>query len=87
MPGFNLADLFERVADAVPDREVIVSPARRLTFAQLDARANRLAHYLRSAGIGPETVVGLCLDDGTDMVPALLRAITPAAASTPSVTR
>ena len=50
MPGFNLADLFERVADAVPDREVIVSPARRLTFAQLDERANRLANVLTGLG-------------------------------------
>ena len=51
MSGFNLADLFERVADAVPDREAIVSPARRLTFASLDERANRLANTLLDLGI------------------------------------
>ena len=48
---FNLADMFERVVDAVPDREVLVTPTRRLTFRELDARANRLAHHLADAGI------------------------------------
>ncbi|GAA0229475.1 hypothetical protein GCM10009527_027460 [Actinomadura nitritigenes] len=55
-----------------PDAPALNGPGGPVTYRELDARANRLAHYLRSAGIGPETVVGLCLDDGTDMVPALL---------------
>jgi non-ribosomal peptide synthetase component F len=42
--NFNLADLFESVADAVPEREALVCGAQRLTFAQLDRRANQCAH-------------------------------------------
>ena len=49
---FNLADLFECVADAVPERIAVVCGDRRLTYRELDERATRLAHRLRSAGIG-----------------------------------
>src|SRR5260370_1434738 len=45
----NLADVFEIVVDAVPDREALVVADRRLTFAALDERANRLAQHLASA--------------------------------------
>ena len=72
--SFNLADLFERVADAVPDREAIVAPTARLTYAQLDARANRLAHALAARGIGPGDHVGLQLHNGTEHLEAMLAA-------------
>jgi acyl-CoA synthetase (AMP-forming)/AMP-acid ligase II len=74
VPGFNLADLFERVADAVPDREVIVSPARRLTFSQLDERANRLANVLTGLGIGRGDHVGLQLLNGSEYLEGMLAA-------------
>jgi acyl-CoA synthetase (AMP-forming)/AMP-acid ligase II len=74
VPGFNLADLFERVADAVPDREVIVSPARRLTFAQLDARANRLADVLVGLGVGRGDHIGLQLLNGSEYLEGMLAA-------------
>jgi acyl-CoA synthetase (AMP-forming)/AMP-acid ligase II len=74
VPGFNLADLFERVADAVPDREVIVSPARRLTFAQLDARANRLADVLVGHGVGRGDHIGLQLLNGSEYLEGMLAA-------------
>ena len=47
--SFNLADLFESVVDVVPDREALVAGERRLRYAQLDERANRLAHRLAAA--------------------------------------
>ncbi len=50
---FNLADLFEIVADTVPDRLALVAGVTRLTYRQLDERASRLAHHLLDAGIGP----------------------------------
>ena len=49
--SFNLADLFEIVVDAAPEREVLVVGERRLTYAQLDGRANRLAHHLQACGV------------------------------------
>ncbi len=49
---FNLADIFEAVAAAVPDREAIVWRDLRLTYRQLDERANRLANVLADAGLG-----------------------------------
>lgn len=72
--SFNLADLFELVADSVPDREAIVAPTVRLTYAQLDARANRLAHALAARGIGPGDHVGLQLHNGAEHLEAMLAA-------------
>ena len=74
MSGFNLADLYERVADAVPDREVIVSTQRRLTFAQLDERANRLANALAARGIGAGQHIGLQLLNGSEYIEGMLAA-------------
>ena len=74
MAGFNLADLFERVTDAVPDREVIVSPARRLTFRQLDERANRLANALAGLGVGAGDHIGLQLLNGSEYLEGMLAA-------------
>ncbi|MFI6518678.1 AMP-binding protein [Spirillospora sp. NPDC050679] len=62
MRTFNLADLFETVADACPDRPALVAaggPAARLTYAELDARANRAAHHLAANGVGPGDHVGV----------------------------
>jgi acyl-CoA synthetase (AMP-forming)/AMP-acid ligase II len=56
---FNLADLWEGVVDAVPDREAIVRGRTRRTYAELDARANRLAHHLIDRGIRPGDWVGI----------------------------
>jgi 3-oxocholest-4-en-26-oate---CoA ligase len=72
--GFNLADLYERVTDAVPDREVIVSTARRLTFAELDERANRLANALAERGIGAGQHIGLQLLNGSEYIEGMLAA-------------
>ncbi len=74
MAGFNLADMFELVVDAVPEREALVSPQRRLTFAQLDERANRLANHLAAAGVGRGDHLGLQLLNGTEYLEAMLAA-------------
>ncbi len=71
---FNLADLFECVADAVPEREALVHGARRLTFAQLDERANRLAHHLLSRRIRAGDHLGLYLYNSTEYIEAALAA-------------
>jgi len=46
MTTYNLADLWERVVDTVPEREALICGDRRLTFLEADERANRLAHAL-----------------------------------------
>ncbi len=56
---FNIADLFESVVDALPNREALVCDGVRRTFAQLDEHANRLAHYLSAQGVGAGDHVGI----------------------------
>jgi fatty-acyl-CoA synthase len=56
---FNLADLYELVADAAPDRMALIAGDRRLTFRDLDERSNRVAHYLRDVGVLPGQHVGI----------------------------
>lgn len=69
---FNIADLFESLSDAIPDRLALVSGARRLTFAELDERANRLAHALAARGVKAGEHVGLFLYNGAEFVEAML---------------
>ena len=74
MTSYNLSELFESVADAVPEREAIAAAERRLSYAELDARATRLANALRSRGIGPGDQVGLELANGSEYVEGMLAA-------------
>ncbi|MFF5661909.1 acyl-CoA synthetase [Streptomyces griseofuscus] len=76
---YNLADLFESVVDVVPDREALVyldhpgtGAERRLTYAELDAAANRLAHHLAGSGIRPGEHLGLHLYNGVEYVQTVL---------------
>jgi acyl-CoA synthetase (AMP-forming)/AMP-acid ligase II len=71
---FNLADLWEAVADTVPDREALVSGERRFTYAHTEARANRLAHHLAGTGIGPSGAVALLLYNCPEYLEAMLAA-------------
>ncbi|XVQ12343.1 acyl-CoA synthetase [Spirillospora sp. CA-255316] len=72
---FNHADLFEGVADAIGDRVALVCGGRRLTFAELDAQANRLAHHLESAGVEPGQHVAVQLYNGVEYAVALVAAL------------
>ncbi len=69
---WNLADLFESVVDAVPERTALVCGAQRLTFAELDGRANRCAHALAARGVGPGRHVGLYLPNCAEYVETML---------------
>jgi len=69
---YNLADQWEAIADRVGDREAVVAGERRLTYAQLEDRANRLANHLRANGIGPGDFVGCYLTNGTEYLETLL---------------
>jgi acyl-CoA synthetase (AMP-forming)/AMP-acid ligase II len=56
---FNLADLFEHAVDNFGEREYLVADGRRRTYAEMEVRANRLAHHLADQGIGPGDHVGI----------------------------
>lgn len=71
---YNLADLFESVVDVVPAREAVVSSERRLSYAQLDERSNRLAHHLAAQGISEGSHVGLMLANGSEYLEGMLAA-------------
>lgn len=68
----TVAQLFEEVVSASPDSVALVFGNTRLTYAELNARANRLAHRLHAAGVGPETLVGCCLDRSIELIVALI---------------
>ncbi|RDI66193.1 acyl-CoA synthetase [Nocardia pseudobrasiliensis] len=57
--SYNIADLVEHTIDLVPDRVALADDTRSVTYAQLEVRANRLAHYLREQGVQPGDKVGL----------------------------
>lgn len=76
---FNLADLFERVAAAVPDREAVVWGTRRSTYAQLDERAARVAAALVAAGVGRGDVVAVGLRNRPEYLEVMLGAFKVAA--------
>ncbi|MEV6976426.1 amino acid adenylation domain-containing protein [Kitasatospora sp. NPDC093806] len=63
---------FERHAAARPDALAVVAGGERLDYRTLNERANRLAHRLRAAGVGPETVVGLCVARDADLAVGIL---------------
>jgi len=71
---WNLADLFEAVADAVADRTAVVVGDRRLTFREVDERATRLAHHLAAQGVKAGDHVGLYLYNGPEYVEGLFAA-------------
>ena len=71
-PTFNIADLYEMVADTVPDREALVCGNSRVTFAQLDERANRFAHFLQGQGIKAGDHIGLYMYNCAEYMEAML---------------
>src|SRR5262249_33383905 len=64
--------IFETVVHNAPHKTALVSGNVSLTYAQLNRRANQLAHYLRSRGVGPEVKVGVCLERSLEAIVALL---------------
>ncbi|HET7463473.1 MAG TPA: amino acid adenylation domain-containing protein, partial [Longimicrobium sp.] len=65
-------ELFEAQVRRTPGATALVSADARLTYAELNGRANRLAHHLRALGVGPEARVGICVERSPEMVVGLL---------------
>ncbi len=68
----TLHELFSAQAARTPNATALVQDDTRLTYAQLDARANAVATHLASLGIGSESIVGLCMERTPDLVVGLL---------------
>ena len=68
----TLVDEFAAQAAARPDAVAAVFEDARLSYGELEARANQLAHHLRALGVGAETVVGLCLERSLEMLVGLI---------------
>ncbi|HEU5302477.1 MAG TPA: acyl-CoA synthetase [Acidimicrobiia bacterium] len=68
---FNLADLFENAVDHFAEREYLVCDGERRTYAEMEERANRLAHHLQDHGVGPGDHVGIYALNSVEWVETL----------------
>jgi non-ribosomal peptide synthetase component F len=68
----NVHRLFEEQAEKTPDAIALVSGEEHLRYRELNERANRLAHYLIRLGVGPDVLVGVCIERSINMLVALL---------------
>ncbi|MFJ8330576.1 non-ribosomal peptide synthase/polyketide synthase [Streptomyces sp. NPDC094437] len=82
-PPATLASLFEDTVAAQPDATAVIDGETSVTYAELNRRANRLAHLLIGAGIGPESVVALALPRSLDLLVAAHAVAKAGAAYTP----
>ena len=64
--------LFEEQVERSPDAEAVLFEDKQLTYRELNQRANCLAHHLRTLGVGPEVLVGICVERSLEMVVGLL---------------
>jgi amino acid adenylation domain-containing protein len=80
---YFLPGLFEAQAARTPEAIAVIFDGRQLTYAGLDAAANRLAHHLIAQRIGPESLTGICLERSIEMVVALLAILKAGAAYLP----
>src|SRR5262249_15576811 len=78
-----LYSLIEEQVDRTPDATAVVFEEERLTFQELDARANRLAHYLRSLGVKENSLVSVAMKRSVEMVVSLVAILKAGAAYVP----
>src|SRR5262249_7693740 len=72
VPSATLPELFAAQALKTPDAVAVVFEDRQLTYRELDARSNQVARHLRGRGVGPEVVVGLCLERSLELMVGLI---------------
>jgi amino acid adenylation domain-containing protein len=70
--GRTIAGLFEEIAASVPNSIALELEGRQLSYAELNRCANHLAHRLRAVGVGPESLVGCCIERSIELIVALV---------------
>ncbi|HEX2269094.1 MAG TPA: condensation domain-containing protein, partial [Pyrinomonadaceae bacterium] len=75
--------LFEQQAARTPDAVAVICGDVRLTYRELNERANQLAHHLQALGVGPDVLVGICLERSVEMIVAALGALKAGGAYVP----
>src|SRR6478736_586491 len=83
VPSLTLPALFAAQAARTPDAIAVVFEDRALTYAALDAHANRLAHRLQDLGVGPDVLVGVCAERSLELVVGLLAVLKAGGAYVP----
>ncbi|MBZ5520985.1 MAG: amino acid adenylation domain-containing protein [Acidobacteriia bacterium] len=83
VPLATFAELFESRSMRAPESTAVIFREQQLCYRELNERANRLAHHLIKKGIGPESLVGLCLERSIEMVVAVLGVLKAGAAYVP----
>jgi amino acid adenylation domain-containing protein len=82
-PAAFVHRLFEEQAVRTPDALAVVSSDRRMTYGELNARSNQLAHHLKSLGVGPDVRVALLVNRSVEMITALLAVLKAGGAYVP----
>ncbi len=83
VPAATLPELFEQQAARTPHAPAVISGGAELTYAELNARANRLARHLITLGAGPERLVAIAMPRSADVIVAVLAVLKSGAAYVP----
>jgi amino acid adenylation domain-containing protein/thioester reductase-like protein len=79
----SIHELFTGQASQSPERLAVIAEGQKLTYQELNKKANQVAHYLQNLGAGPDTLVGICVDRSPQMLIALLGILKAGAAYVP----
>lgn len=71
-PQVTIHEMFERQAMIYPNAIAVTYEKEKITYKELNERANQLAHYLQKKGVGPDTLVGLCVERSLEMIVGIL---------------
>ena len=83
LPERSLQELVEEQVERTPDAIALEFEDRRVTYRELNSRANRLAHWLRGRGVGPDSSIGVCVQRSPEMIAAVLGVIKAGGAYVP----
>src|SRR5262249_24314403 len=82
-PDASIQKRFEAQVERTPEAVAVVFDNERLTYRELNRRANQLAHHLQALGVGPEVLVGICMERSLEMVVGILGILKAGGAYTP----